>query len=819
MPQLNSAEDFMQDLRHGFRLLLKNRGFAIVAVITLALGIGATTAIFSVVNKVLLKSLPFPDADRLVVLDEYRLQHGSRTVSWMDFLDWKRQNPAFEDLAAYRVTRLGLNGVENPTLLRVAEVSSSFFKLLAIQPALGRTFTDQEDKAGAQRLAVISYALWRGRFGADPDIVNRAIDLDGIPISVIGVLPPTFNFFDEQVDVYMPVGLHGAEAEWNRRGVHPDLLVLARLKPEISLDSARSRMKGLMQRLEAEYPQSNAGLTATLTTLYEQRFGRIRPVLLILFSAVGCVLLISSVNVANLLLARGSSRRKEMAVRTALGAGRNRLVRQLMTESILLSMLGGILGLLFAYVGLALVLKIAPRELPQLAGTHIDGTVLLFTSFISLLTGVLFGLAPATQGFRFDLNTALNENSRAAGHGHGTKRLRSLLLSAEIAAALVLVSAAALATRSLAKVLTTDLGFDATHVLALDLTLPSTKYLDQQQRAALFLQSVQRLRSLAGVSAAGAVACPPLLGVCLDNAFMLAGHPITSVVDLPTAASNIVVPGYFETLHIPLVEGRLFAESDDRQSRLVVIVNQSFARRWWPTESAVGKLIREGGPQGNQPYREIVGVVGDTNQNGVDGEQRPEVFFPSTQFPFAPWNSLDAMTFVVRAKGDPRTIAESAKREVQMFDKALPLTSVEPMSEYVADSSARREFATALLATFAALALLLAAVGTYGVMAYNVSERVHEIGTRMALGATTADIRKLILEETLTLAIAGIVVGFVGSFIGAKWLSSFLFGVKAHDPMIFGAVASILIVTAVLASYVPMKRATKIAPAQAIRCE
>lgn len=819
MSQFARTQGLARDLRYSLRLLLKSRGFAIVALSTLALGIGATTAIFSVVNRVLLKSLPYPNADRLVVLDEYRLQHGSRTVSWMDFLDWRRQNPAFEDLAAYRVTRLSLTGVEDPTLLSVAEVSASFFKLLAVQPTQGRTFTEREDTAGAQRVAVISYALWRGRFGADPNIENRAVDLDGIPVSIIGVLPPTFNFFDKQIDVYLPVGLHGAEAEWNRRGIHPDLLVLARLQSGLSLDSARSRMKSVMQRLESEYPQSNTGLTATVTTLYEQRFGKIRPVLLTLFSAVGCVLLICSVNVANLLLARGSSRRKEMALRTALGASRMRLVVQLMTESVLLSIAGGILGLLIAYAGLAVALKIAPRELPQVAGTHIDGQVLLFTFFISLITGALFGLAPAAQGSRFDLNSVLNDNSRAAGPGRGTKRLRSALLTAEIGAAVVLVSAAALAARSLAKVMTTQLGFEVNHVLAMDLTLPSTKYLDPEQRSALFLQAVQRLRSLPGVSGAGAVSCPPLIGVCLDDAFMLADHPVASVVDLPTAASNIVVPGYFEALRVPLVKGRFFTDSDDRRSRLVVIVNQTFAHRWWPTESAIGKLIREGGPQGQQPYREIIGVVGDAKQNGADGEQRAEVFLPSTQFPFAPWNSLNAITFVVRTKGDPRLIAEVAKREVQRFDKDLPLTSVRPMSEYVVDSSARREFATALLGAFAALALLLAAVGTYGVMAYNVSQRVREIGTRMALGATSADIGRLILQETLTLASVGVVLGFAGSLVSGRWLSGFLFGVRAHDPMTFGAVALTLITTALLAGYVPMRRATKIAPTQAIRCE
>src|SRR5262249_17215482 len=409
---LGPLQQLGNDLRHGGRLLRKSPGFTVVAVITLALGIGANTAIFSVVNSVLLKSLPYPEADRLVVLDEYRLQHGSRTVSWMDFLDWRQQNPAFDELAAYRLTRLSLTGIEDPTLLRVAEVSSSFFKLLGVQPAIGRNFTEQEDKPGAARTALISYALWRGRFGADSNISGKPIDLDGAPVSVIGVLPPGFNFFDKQVDVYMPVGLHASEAEWNRRGIHPDLLVLARLRPTVSLPSARSQMTTLMRRLEKEYPQSNTGLTATVTSLYEHRFGAIRAVLLALFAAVGCILLVASVNVANLLLARGSSRQKEMAVRTALGASRTRLVVQMMTESSLLSVLGGMVGLLLAYVGLVIVLNLAPQSVFQVAGANVDKSVLLFTCLVSLMTGILFGVAPAAQASQFELKAALSENSR-----------------------------------------------------------------------------------------------------------------------------------------------------------------------------------------------------------------------------------------------------------------------------------------------------------------------------------------------------------------------------------------------------------------------
>lgn len=819
MLKLKLLEQLKQDLSHGCRLLRTSPGFTSVAVLTLALGIGATTAIFSVVNKVLIKSLPYPEADRLVVLDEYRLQHGSRTVSWMDFLDWRKQNPAFDDFAAYRLTRLSLTGVERPTLLRAAEVSSTFFKLVGVEPVLGRSFTEHDDAPGATHTALISYGLWRGGFGADPNIGTKIIDLDGVPAVVIGVLPPEFNFFEKQVDVYMPVGLHGGEAEWNRRGIHPDLLVLARLQPTVSLTTARSRMKALMQRLEREYPQSNTGLTSTVTSLYEYRFGTIRPVLLTLFAAVGCILLIASMNVANLMLARGSSRSKEMAIRTALGASRMRLIGQLMTENILLSTAAGALGLLVAYIGLSFVIKLAPQEFLQLAGTGLDTNVLLFTLFVSLATGILFGVVPAFQGSRFDLNRTLNENSRASSVGRKAKRLRSALLVVEIGAAMASVFAAGLAARSFARVMTTKLGFDVHHILSLDLTLPATKYLQPEQRSLVFLDRVKRLRNVPEVAQASAVSCPPLVGICFDGAFMLADHPVASVVDLPTAASNIVTPGYFETMRIPLVEGRTFEESDDRHSRLVVIVNQSFARRFWPNESAIGKQLREGGPQGGQPYREIVGVVGDSKQNGLETEPRPEVFLPEPQFPFAPWDSLDAMTFEIRTKADPMAFAKIATRELQALDKDLPVTAIHPMAQYVQDSMARREFATFLLIAFAGLALVLAAVGTYGITAYNLSQRFQEIGTRMALGATQAHIREMIVGETLILTVTGIILGLIGSFISAHWLSRFLFGIDADDPLTLFSVSATLVAAALLASYGPMRRACRIEPARAIRCE
>ena len=722
-------------------------------------------------------------------------------------------------MSAYRLSYLSLTRTEEPALLRVAEVSSTFFEILGAQVGNGRTFVEQEDMPGAPPVVVVSYGLWKNRLGGDTNVAGKALTLDGVSYSVIGVLPQEFSFFDEPVDAYLPVGRHGGEVEWNQRGIHPNLLVLARLRAGEFIDSARIGMNVIMRRLEQNYPQSNTALVATVTDLHQYRYGNTRTMLFTLFAAVGCILLIACVNVANLLLARGSSRKKEMAVRAALGANRWRLMRQLMTETVTLSLLGGFLGVLLGVAGLRIVVNAAPKDIPQLAASKIDGTVLLFTIAVSLMTGLLFGAAPAMQGAFADLNSAFKETSRGSGASRAGKRLRSGLLVAEMAIALVLLTVAGLVIRSLSNAVNVDPGFQAHNLLALDLTLPPTKYVGGSEKAVLFTQAVQNLKDLPGARAAGASLCPPLAGVCTDSAFMLADHAVESVVDLPTAASNIVVPGYFEAMKVPLRDGRFFSDLDTERSRSVAIVNQSFARRYWPNESAIGKRIREGGPTGGQPYRDIVGVVADLKQNGMDAEPRPEVFFPVTQFPFAPWTALKAMTFVVRTDGDPLSITEVAKTALQAADKDLPVTRVRPMTWYMAGSLERRRFSTLLLAAFAGLALLLAAVGTYGVMAYNINQKIHEIGVRMALGATASQIGALVFRETLLLASLGTVAGWSGSLFSSQLLASQLFGVRATDPLTFGCVAALLVIVAGLASYLPMRSAIAVDPTTALRSE
>ena len=803
------------DLKHGFRALARDQGFAAVALVTLALGIGANTAIFSVINGVLLKALPYPEPDRLVVVDEYRREHGSRTVSWMDFQDWRQQNRVFDDLAAYRLVD-ATSSHEEASLLRIADVSAPFFRMLGAQPLSGRLFDDHDDSPHAPPTIVISHTLWMTRFSGRPDVLGQLLSLNDVSYSVIGVLPPTFDFFGRRVDAYVPVGLHGAEAECLRRGNHPDLLVLARLRAGITLTSARTALDVIMRRLELDYPQSNTELTATLTGLYEFRYGNTQRVLVLLFAAVGCVLLIACANVANLLLARACSRTKEMAIRAAIGAGRWRLVRQVVAESMILALGGGALGIVVATLAERAVTATAPRILHVATG-GIDGTVLAFAALVSIASGLLFGGAPAVQIRWRSLRAALIESGLNDGGGRRGHGLRSVLLVAEIATALVLLTAAGLVLRSLSNAMTADPGFEPEHLLSLELTIPPTRYTDPDRRIGLLTQAVDRLNTVPGIRAAGAAQCPPLSGVCIDTAFMLEDHPVASVVDIPTAASNVIAPGYFETLRVPLLSGRLFSEADNRHGRLVAIVNRTFEARYWPHDSALGKRIREGGPQGRQPYREVVGVVADVKQSGMDADPRGEVFLPVTQFPFAPWTEVRAMTFVVRTDGDPASVAASAKSALVELDKDLPVTAVRPMLEYVFESLERRRCVTQLLTAFAVLALLLAAVGTYGVMTYDVSQSTNELALRIALGASPRAIRALVMGRALALAASGIALGSAGALLLTRWLNGLLFGVRPSDPVSLGMAAGVLLIVAMLATTIPVQRAIAVDPASVMR--
>jgi putative ABC transport system permease protein len=571
------SDDLTRDFKYGFRALARDPGFAAVALMTLSLGIGANTLIFSVINSVLLKPLPYPEPDRLVVLDEYREYHGSRTVSWMDFQDWREQNRVFEDIAAYRLVDTSLTGHDEASLLRVAEVSTPFFKILGTQPQLGRLLTDHDDRPEAPPTIVISHSFWATRLAGRPDVVGQLLTLDNVSYSVIGVLPAAFDFVERRVDAYAPVGLHGADAEWLRRGNHPDLLGLARLRPGVPLTSARTAFDVIMRRLEHDYPESNTGLTAALTGLYEFRYGSTQRVLVMLLVAVGCVLLIACANVANLLLARASSRTMEIAIRAAVGASRWRLARQVMAESLILSFTGGALGIVLAILAERIATAAAPGIL-QVATVRVDGTVLALTVLVSTASAVLFGSAPAAQIQWKSLCAAISEPGRSGDASRRGTKMRSVLLVAEIAIPLVLLTTAGLVVRSLVNAMKADPGFEPDHLLSLELTIPLTRYTDPERKVGLLTQAVARLKDIPGIKAVGAAQCPPLSGVCVDTGFMLEDHPVASVVDIPTAASNIVAPGYLEAMRVPLLSGRLFSETDDRRGRMVAIVNHTFAQ-------------------------------------------------------------------------------------------------------------------------------------------------------------------------------------------------------------------------------------------------
>ena len=817
----SAMSSFLQhwhNLRIACRHVFSRPGFAAVAIVTLALGVGANTAVFSVIDAVLLQAVPYPHADRLLVLDEVRREHGSRTVSWVDFRDWKHQSRSFDAMAAYRTGTATLTGLDQPLLLHTAEVSASFFSILNAAPLAGRTFTTDDDKTGAERTVVISDDFWRTQLGGRAGIIGSSLIIDGFSYEIVGVLPSSLHFFLGRTDVYLPIGLHDADADWNLRGMHPDLLVLARLKPGVGVKSAQADISAVMSRLEIAYPQSNAGLTASVTTLYQRYYGHMQTVLVTILAAVVCVLLMVCVNIGNLLLERSAARRREMAIRTALGADRRRLLVQLVTEGLVLSLSGSALGIILAAVILRWFALGSPAAYEQFGAPHINILVLLCTFASSVIVALGFGLIPAIQVRHVDLNDAFKDGSRRVGATRRARRFQSALLAVQIGLALAVITAAGLMTRSLRNALAVDLGFVPDHLLAMDVVIPSTRYFAPADKTALISQALDRLRELPGVVSVGSARCAPVTHACENDGFMLSDHTPASVVDLPTAALNFVSSSYFEAARIPLLAGRYFTVFDDTHSRNVAIVNSAFARRNWPDGIALGKMIREGGPNGKQPYREIVGIVADVRQDGVEGEEIPEVFLPVTQFPFAPWDSLQSMTFFVRG-GDPSTIAARAADAIRAKDKDLLVTGIRVVDRDVQKTFSRRRLITWVFGSFSVLALLLGGIGTYGVMSYAVGQRTREIGTRIALGATRRSIWQMILFETVTLAATGIFLGLIASRAASRWIQSLLFGVGATDPITFSLAAALLVAVAFAAAYLPMRRAVSVDPMVALRDE
>jgi len=809
----NVLGDLLHDLRYAARTQLKNPAFTIVAVITLALGIGANTAIFSVVNTVLLRPLPYKDPDRLMMVWEEASKHGypRDTPTAANFVDWRDQNQVFEGMAAMLEASFNLTGTGDPERLEGNRVSAALFPLLGVEPQIGRVFTAAEDQPGSQRVVLLSYGLWQRRFGGDPGIVGKSLTLNGDSYTAVGVMPARFHFPTINDQVWVPIAFSPEEA--GNRNVHY-LRVLARLKPGVTMSQAQTEMSTIATRLQQQYPQTNTDVGAVVTSLQEQLVGDIRPALLILLGAVALVLLIACANVANLLLARAAVRQKEIAVRVALGARRWRLIRQFLTESVLLSTLGGIVGLAIAYGGLFLLKAFIPENISQAREISIDFKVLGFTLLVSLATGVIFGLAPAIQAVRFNQIETLKEGGRDAATGGSGKRLRSLLVTAEVAISLVLLIGAGLLLNSFLRLRNVDPGFRIDNLLTMKIVLPEPKYEEAARRSQFYTDLVQRVEGLAGVRSAAVTTSLPLYSQGNSTSIGIEGRPAPPPGQEPIIVTRVISPEYFDTMGIPLLQGRQFTEQDTATSPNVVVISETMARRYWPNEDPIGKRIATGRIRKPEDWIQVIGVVKDVRQFKLTIDPKPQMYLSHKQAEFFFPEDL-----VVRTDVDPTSMAATVRNAVWQIDKDQPVSNIQTMEEILADSIARQRFSMLLLAIFAGVALVLAAVGIYGVMSYSVAQRTHEIGIRMALGAQTGSVLKLAVGYGMKLVGIGIVIGLIAAFALTRVMSTLLFGVTATDPATFTLISLLLICVAAIASYVPARRATKVDPMIALRYE
>ncbi len=809
----------MQDMRYGIRMLAKNPGFAFIAVLTLALGIGANTAIFSVVNAELLRPLPFRDSGRLlsVATANSRMHSSNGSTSYPDFMDWRSQNQVFEKMAAYTGATFTLTGQVNPAHLEGASVSSDTFDLLGVSPELGRTFQPGEDEPN-HHVVVISDRLWKQQFGGDPRIVGRTITLDNSGYTVVGVMPASFRYplqrepaaiwstlspLNETTDNSPPMVQH--------RGAH-FLTCIARLRPGVTLAQAQAAMDVIASSLSKQYPDTNKYMSVHLSSEQERLTGSIRPALLVMMIAVGLVLLIACVNVANLLLARATTRGREIAIRTAMGAGRIRVVRQLLTESLLLAIVAGIFGAAFSIWGSEVLVRLSPENLPRVDEIHIDGWALAFTAGLSLLTGILFGLAPALQSTHSNIVEALKEGSLSTTAGRSRHGLRSSLVIVEMALALILLVSAGLLIRSLIRLQDVNPGFDPHNVMTASLDLPDAKYSDPK-KAEFFRELIPQLEAIPGVQSAAAVFPLPMSGDEIRTSFQIEGRPVAKSDESHTSI-RVVTPNYFGTMRIPLLRGREFTERDDASATKVLIVNQAFAQQFFPGENPIGKHILAGiANAGEPPMREIIGVVGNVKFEDLTTEFSPESYIPYGQLQFG------SLTIVVRSSKDPEGLAKPIASVVQSLDKDLPTYSPKTVERYLDGTIAVPRFNTFLLAIFAALAMVLTAVGLYGVISYTVAQRTHEIGIRMALGAQPGDMMRLVVSQGMRLALFGVAVGLVAALGLTRFLSSLLFGVSSTDPLSFAAVVAMLFAVVLLACYIPARRAMRVDPMVALRYE
>lgn len=801
-------DTLLRDIRYGVRSLLKRPGFTSIALIALALGIGANTAIFSLVNAVLLRALPFAEPDRLVWAWGNIRNGGNRaSVSPLDYLDFRQQNTTFDQLAAIFTLPLPINltGSGEPERLTAAGATGNFFQVLGVNPLLGRTFLLENEKPGSDQVAVLSYALWQKRFAGDTNIINKTVTLDGKTFVVLGVMPPEFSF-PRSAELWVPMNFD-VEPGMKQRKAH-FLRPIGKLKPGVTMAQAQADTDAISRRLEQQYPESNSGWSLRLVSLREQMVGNTRPTLFILLGAVGFVLLIACANVANLLLVRAAGRQKEIAVRSALGAGRFRIVRQMITESVLLALAGGFFGTLLAVWGVELLVKFSADSLPPTARVKIDATVLGFTFLLSAITGVLFGLAPALRTLRLNLTESLKEGGRTPGDGAQRNRTRSVLVVLESAVAVVLLIGAGLLIRSLVSLQNTNPGFDAQNVLTMRLNLPLEKYGTPEKAGNFFSQLETRLSGLPGVENVGYVSELPLSGGLNDMPYTVEGRPPVPFDQMFDDDFRRVNRQYFAAMRIPLLRGRNFTEQEVNQGGKVVIISELLARRVFPNEEPLGKRLIL--MMGTDPI-EIIGIVGDIRHRGLEAPPAAAMYLPTNQ---TQWR-----TIVLRTKGDPAALAAAVRNEVHGIDPDQPVAEVRTMEEWVETSVAGPKYRTTLLALFALVALVLASTGIYGVMSYSVTQRTHEIGVRMALGARQRDVLKLVVRQGMTLVVVGVGIGLLGAFALTRVLSTILFGVTAKDPLTFVAVASLLTLVAFVACYLPARRATKVDPLVALRYE
>ena len=810
-------EAFRQDIRYGLRMLLAKPSFTVIAVLALALGIGVNSAIFSVVNGVLLKPLAYKEPDMLVRIWEKWGGFDQGSVAYLNFKDWRERNQSFEKMAAARWTGFNLTGGDQPERVTGRQVSSEMLSVLGVTPAIGRDFRPDEDREGASAVAIISDSLWKRRFGGDPSVTDKTLTLNDEPYQVVGVLPADFNYFSK-VDVFVPIEAT-KERALKERSWHPGIQVLARLKPGVNIAQAQADMTAIASALGQEYPDTNKEHWVTLKSLYDATVGDVRSLLLMLLAAVSFVLLIACANVANLMLARASARQKEIAIRSALGANRLRIIRLLMTESVMLALVGGALGLLTAYWGTGLALKALPDALPRVNDIQVDANVLLFTLAASIITGVVFGLAPALQASNPNLNETLKEGGRSGGSGR--QGIRSVLVVAEVAISLVLLVGSGLLIRSFIALNHVSAGFDDQNILTFDISLSSKEFAESPKVRRFFHQFMEKIEALPGVQSAGATELLPLGGSDSESQFYVSGRPKPSPSELPLAMSYITSPGYLKTMRIPLLKGRFFEESDTLKSGLVIVIDENMANQYFPGENPIGQHLSMPVTSDTDMEFQIVGVVGHVKQENlhtVDGATvSPQMYITYAQVPdeFV----FPGSTLIVRTNADPSGYLPSIRSELASMGGAATLSNAKTMEELRGELISDRRFTLILVGIFSALALVLASIGIYGVISYSVAQRTGEIGIRVALGASQGQILKMVVGGGAKLALIGIVIGAAGALGLTQFIRSFLYGVSPSDPLTFTGISLILACVALLASYVPARRAMKVDPNTALRYE